>query len=276
MHREGRRRKVRCIRIPEDAPACRKCEERGTQCTAQIYISSGQSPKLSSRYRIYQLESQLAGLTERMRGVEAKLGCQTIQPLDYPVAESPARESSDDDSNASDLLAVDQPSHLHSLFHNDWLRVDSRQKTRNLQDCREIQSAPLLDNARRALQKLIPPKEELVEIMKSGSEWLTMVHVLFAQPFTAGSEQEILDSYDQMCNPAVDTISLASWLLVIAITAQQVSRVHESSSPGRRSYVTQLRLSRAISDTVEERILPHDRLIGTTHGLAMFVHFIRL
>lgn len=273
----GRRRKVRCIRTSADAPTCRRCEERGSACIAQTYSSDAHAtPRWSSRHRISQLESQVATLTRRMREIESSLGYQATHPPTTSIAQSPEGADSDDDSSVSDLLAADQPAHLRSLFQNDWLILDSRQRRGQERDRRERSSELLLDNARQALQQLMPSKDEVSEIMRSGSEWLTMLHALLAQPFTARSEQEMVESYEAMCKPDVDAIQLALWMLMLAVTAQQTPEGSSSSLSWRRQCERQLSLARSISDTVEKTLLAHERLIGTIQGLTMFLHFLRL
>lgn len=273
----GRRRKVRCIRTSEDAPTCRRCEERGSACIAQTYSSDAHArPSWSSRRRISQLESQVAALTRHVREIDSKLGHQAVQPPKTTIVQSPEGEDSDDDSSVSDLLAADQPSHLRSLFQNDWLSLDSRQKIGQERDRKERSAAVLLDNARQALRQLIPSKDDVSEIMKSGSKWLTMLHSLIPQPFTARSEQEIVESYEEMCNADVDAIHLALWMLTLAITAQQMPEAASDSPSWIKQCERQLNLSRAISDTVERTLLTHERLIGTVQGVTMFFHFLRL
>ena len=154
--------------------------------------------------------------------------------------------------------------------------MDANRQNERLEDRRVKASANLLDTARQALQALIPSKDEVSEMASSASRWLGLLHTMLPHPFTVRSQQEIVDRYESMCSPHVDAISVASWLLIIAITAQQVPGEH--SNPGFQSRRSQgwSRFSSAVSDTVETTIISHDRLIGTVQGLAMATHFIRL
>lgn len=128
--------------------------------------------------------------------------------------------------------------------------MDGNQKNEQVPDRSAKASTHLLDIARQAMHKLVPSKTEISEITSSASEWLAMLHVLLPQPFVARSGREINDSYEEMCRPDVDTMSLASWLLCVAITAQQIPQQHDNSFGQPREIEGRLKLSKAISDTV--------------------------
>ncbi|RDL37276.1 Uncharacterized protein BP5553_04709 [Venustampulla echinocandica] len=277
---ECRRRKVRCIRKPENAQTCRRCEERGSECIAQTYSSQPlHSQRLSSRYRISKLESKVASLSKIIRDIEIKLGnlpTQASEPTPALPVSSPESYESDDNSRMSDVLATEPPSHMRSLFQNDWLSVNTDLQHEQLYDRKARASAHLLDTARRALQKLIPSKYEVSHIARSASRWLDLLHTLLPQPFALKSQQEILECYDEMCKPDTDAISLATWLITIAITAQQITQVHDSPSTqldGRQKYS---RFSRGVSEIVESTLISCDRLICTVEGLGMAMLFVRL
>ncbi|RFU24282.1 hypothetical protein B7463_g12060, partial [Scytalidium lignicola] len=277
---ECRRRKLRCIRSPDDAQRCRRCEERGSECIAQTYSSQPRrAPRLSSRHRISQLESKVNTVCQTVHDLELKLGYQSTQTSGLVVASpgsNPETDDSDDNSSVSDVLTTEPPSHLRSLFQNEWLSMDTSQHIAHLQDRKSKTSTHLLDVARQALQRLIPSKQEVSDIDASASRWLVILHTLLPQPFAAKSYQDILDSYEEMHRPDVDAISLASWLLTIAITNQQFSREQHSPSTQYKDYQVVSSFSRAISDIVESTILPHERLICTVKGIGMAMHFCRL
>ncbi|KAL4801204.1 major facilitator superfamily domain-containing protein [Aspergillus unguis] len=273
---ECRRRKVRCVRIPEDAPTCRQCTERNTACLAQTSNARPrQVQRLPSRYRIAQLESQVSRLTKAVNNIEVKLGGDPSIQLDQP-AHTPASDDSEAESTTSEILIAEEPSHLRSLFQNDWLSVDTRQRNEQLQERRVKASAHLAESVRPALQKLIPSREQTADMLVCTYDWLQMIHFILPQPAVPNSKTEILDKYDEMCRPDVDVIALSSWLLTLAITAEQVP--HGASTPDPLSGNPQRRLgfARAVSDTIERAVLSHERLTGTLPGLGMCIHFIRL
>ncbi|KAH8805157.1 putative Zn(II)2Cys6 transcription factor [Xylogone sp. PMI_703] len=278
---ECRRRKLRCIRTSESAQKCRRCEERGSECVAQTYSSQPRRrPGQSSRHRISQLESKVSTLFQAVHGLESKLGYESTQAPDL-VPASPGSnletDESDDNSSVSDTLATDPPSHLRALFQNDWLSMDTRRQDIYLQDRMAKASTHLLDVARQALQKLIPPRQLVSDIATSAARWLVLLHTLLPQPLAAQTYEDIVDSYEAMHSPDIDAIILASWLLTIALTDQQFfSQDRRSPSSGLNRHQSIQHFPRTVSDVVESTILPHDRLICTMKGLGMGMHFCRL
>lgn len=239
-----------------------------------------QTKKLSSRHRISQLESKFTTLSKVVHNLELQLGHQPTDISEQLAEQVPATDESDDDDDdddgsVSDVLAADQPSHLRSLFHNDWLSVDTDSQNELLQGRKAKASAHILDIARHALQKLIPSKEEVLDVARSAFRWLSLHHSLLPQPFMVKSQQEIIESYDDMHKSDVQTISLASWLLTVVITAQQVPQEPGSTGIQLRRYQRCLAFSRAVSDTVERTILAHDRVISTLEGLGVAMLSVR-
>ena len=211
--------------------------------------------------------------------MQLKLGYQPTETPETIEHFSPEPEDSGDDSSVVDVPNAQQPWHLRSLFQNDWLSVDTHLQNEYLQDRNAKASAHLLHIAKPALQKLIPSKDEFLSFAtssSSSSEWLILLHHLLPQPFTIKSQQEFLESYDALNKPDVSTLDLATWLLTVAITAQQDPCASDSPEDQVTRYTRCLGFSRAVSDTVESTIITHDRLIGTVQGLGMSVHFVRL
>lgn len=222
------------------------------------------------------MESQVASLSKVIHNLERRLGYQPSRVPEPSVGQTPGPDDSDDGSSISDVLAADQPAHLHSLFQNDWLSVDVRRQEEHLQDRKTRSSTNLLDVARQALQRLIPPKDQVLNITQSSSKSLELLHALLPHPFEVRSQQEMLENYEDMHKPDVHAISLASWLLTIAITVQQTPYPNDGESEELRNFQRWSGFSKAVSDTVESTILSHDRLVGTTQGLGMAIHFFRL
>jgi hypothetical protein len=207
-----------------------------------------------------------------------KLGHQSTETVDSNGDNelTQGTDDSDDESSVLDVPPAEQTAHLRSLFQNEWLSVDTRRQTEQLKDSRGRASAPLQDVAKRALQKLIPSKDEFLKIARSSSKWLVLLHYLLPQPFTVISQQELIESYDSIHQPGVTAISLATWLLTLAITAQQEPQEHSGLGTQLTRYQSSSGFSHAVSDTVERTILSHDRLIRTVEGLGMSMHFVRL
>ncbi|KAL2832211.1 major facilitator superfamily domain-containing protein [Aspergillus pseudoustus] len=269
---ECRRRKVRCVRIPEDAPTCRQCVERNTSCLAQTSSSRPrQTQRLPSRYRIAQLESQVSRLTRIVSGIEVQLGGNPSLQLEQAADQPSGSDDSDAESTNSEGLVAEEPSHLRSLFQNDFITLDHE----DIQERRMKASASLRERVRPALQKLIPSREETAEMLVVTYDWLQMIASMLPQPASPESQKGLLEQYDEMCQPDVDVVALASWLLAVAITAQQVPQENNTPSPSLSSH-RRISFSRAVADTIENLVLSHDRLVGTIPGLGLGIHWVRL
>lgn len=246
---------------------------------SKIQFQPRRDHKLPSRQRISQLELQVASLSKAVHGIEFKLGHQPSEILKPRADQTPeselASDDSDDDLSVSDALAT-EPSHLRSLFQNDWLSVDVHPHDEQLQGRKAKATGHILAVAKQALQKLIPSKEYVLDIPNSAFTWLIFLDTLFPHKLAAKSQQNILESYDDMRKPDVDAVSLALWLLAIAITAQQVPHEHGCPSTQLKKYERWIEFSHEVSDTVEWSILSHDRLVGTMQGLAVALHYFRL
>ncbi|KAF5683784.1 Zn(II)2Cys6 transcription factor (Eurofung) [Fusarium circinatum] len=274
---ECRRRKIRCVRIPEDSPTCRQCVERNTSCLAQVSKSrTRQAQRLSSRYRITQLESQVSQLTKTINDIQVKLGGESILHLEQEIDQSPVSDGSDDESTNSEGLIAEESSDFRSLFHNDILSSDTGQQHEQISERRTKAMVSLCERVRPALQRLIPSKDETAEMLVVTFDWLQMLASLLPQPAAADSHHALLARYDDMCRPDVDVVELASWLLTVAITAQQIPQESRDLKPQSLGSRKRLHFSRAVSDTIETLVLSNDRLVGNIPGLGLGLHFVRL
>lgn len=271
----GRRRKVRCVRIPDDAQECRQCQERGVACLAQV-ARQRQTQRLPSRMRITQLEAQVSDLTKAFNRVESEIHRPRVvgEPT---VGRNLETGDSEGGSSVGDFIDAEEPSHLRSLFQNHWLSVDmDSHDTRQQQERSAKASAHLLEAARPLLQNLIPSKEDARDITMHAYDWLVLLELIFPQPFAAKSQRDIMNNYEEIREPNVDIIRLTTWLLEVAITALQTSQGPDLPESNSRMMQRKLAFSRSVSETVETTILAHDRLVGTLEGLGMALHFARL
>lgn len=184
--------------------------------------------------------------------------------------------SSDGHSSVSELSIAEQPSHLRLLFQNNWLSLDHLSQGGVIKSHETTKAACLLSTARNSLQGLIPSKDEIFRLTHSCSEWLIMLHSFFQLPFGAKCGMELIASYQEMHSPNVDTMRLASWLLDVALIAEQLPPKYESMEARLDQRERQKWLSNAISEAVDNTILVHDILTGSIHGLSVFIQFIRL
>ncbi|KAB8262459.1 hypothetical protein BDV32DRAFT_120162 [Aspergillus pseudonomiae] len=275
---ECRRRKVRCIRIPREADTCQQCEDRGVACTAQVSkrTQSSQPSRIPSRLRIAQLESQVAQLTGVVNNIECKLGYKPSQIASSKDDRFSGSDDEEGESSGSDIPMAERPSHLQSLFQNHWLSADPCQHEQQAEQRMDKIFAQLSIDVRPKLQNMIPPKDEVADIARSPYDWLTLLHTLFPQPLMLKSPQELLKSYESMCSPNIDVIMLASWLLTLALTAQQIHPGQEDSDVYLQKCQRRFEFCQSIIHIVDDTLLCHDRLVGTIQGLGMALHFIRL
>lgn len=217
-------------------------------------------------------------MRQAVHGIESQLGHQPSEIISPAAVETPESElysdGSDDDS-ISDALAS-EPSHLRSLFQNDWLSADVHPQDEHAQERKAKATGHILVVAKQALQKLIPSRSSVSEIPESAFKWLIFLDTLFPDKLAARSRSEILESYDDMQRPDVDAVNLALWLLAVAITAQQVPDEDRSPSTQGKEYRRWVEFSHELSETVERFILSHDRLVGTVEGLGIALHYFRL
>lgn len=273
----GRRRKVRCIQSFQNAQTCRRCEERGWDCIAQMHTSgSTGSHRLSSKQKIAHLESKVLTLTESIRQMQQDIKTKIVENEELSVGQSPEGDWSDGDSSASEQPLAEQPFHLRLLFENDWLCTDGASKNQAIQGHGTTQTSRLLSIARDSLQILIPPKDDISNHIGAASEWLNMLQMLFPLPSGAKCGTEVVSCYEEMQSPNVDTMRLASWLLTVALILQQTPSGHKNTKARLHERERQESLSKTISRTVENRILAHDTLTCSILGVSVLLLFIRL
>lgn len=214
-------------------------------------------------------------MTETVDQMQQKLNCEAKQNEELNVDPNFGGDSSDSDTCVSEQSIAEQPFHLRLLFQNDWLSAEKSSESQAIQGHQTTHSAYLLYLAKRSLQKLIPSKDKISDHADSASVWLTMLHSFFPLPFSANCGNQVIACYEEMHSPSVDTLRLASWLLTVALIAEQLPPKHGSMEARVNERERQL-LSKAISETVETKILAHDRLAGSVQGLSLSMQCIRL
>lgn len=170
---------------------------------------------------------------------------------------SPAVDSFDGDVGMLDNVEeVDRLSHLRSLFQNELLSVESHGY--NKQNVMQFGSSSmqLIDTARPALHPLILPREEIGEIPRMGPGRLTIQGEMLPPTFGLECEPELFEKYDDTWKPDVDPIYLASWLLTLAITAQQPCVCQSTSVSQREMRQWQLKLSCRLSRSRQDNFNP--------------------
>jgi hypothetical protein len=231
---------------------------------------------LSSKNRIAQLETRVLNLTETIRQMQQKLNFQTTQDEEVVVDQTFTGYTSDENRSVSEQSIAEQPFHLRLLFQNDWLSEDSSSTSQATEGYEATNTSHLSSIARKSLQKLIPSKDDISVYTSSASEWLTLLHSFFPLPSDVKFGEDMIACYEEMHCPDVDTIRLASWLLTVALMVEQLPPKNQTMESWLDKRERQKSLTKAVSATVENKILIHDALTSSVHGLSVFMLCIRL
>ncbi|KAH7140224.1 hypothetical protein B0J13DRAFT_62527 [Dactylonectria estremocensis] len=282
---ECRRRKVACSWTSEHNSTCRRCEERGSVCIAQVYSSPSTTTRRSSsnRDRVARLEQQLARLTSAVHGIESDLHPGTRKTSSPAVVREPALSGSDPDSDGEshvsdvpDIPDIEPPTYLNSLFNNSLLSSDSRD-VGSVEESRVLKAlARFSDIARAALQPLIPSKEDVAAIADHVTGWQEFVNIIIPVTSMTKTGPEILEEYDGMKRVTVDPIDLAAWLLSLAITVEQMPREVVSPSSASKWPANASSFSKAVAEAVERTIVSRDIFSGSFKGAETTLLLLRL
>lgn len=191
-------------------------------------------------------------------------------------ADADADDYEETSSRSSEVLIEDRPSHMNSLFQNEWISTDTQHNTQMKLERQQRTKKQMLDEARSALQPLIPEPEEAAALSNHISSWLAILQDLCPTTSLANSQAGIIASYDDMKKPDVDPFRLACWLLALAITSMQLRQDVQSPTSLMRSFQKRSSFAQAIQRTVDNYIMSHDSILGTVPGLETALMFLRL
>lgn len=275
---ECRRRKVACTWSDGPTIKCRRCEERGSTCTAQVFSSPSSSKRrVSTRDRIALLEQRITTLTTSVQTLGSQQSSHSTSPRASLAGIESGHSGSDwdtDEADGSDVPVIGPPAYLKSLFNNDFISSGH-----DVGDVHELRTSRVLDQIRRSarttLQALIPSKDDVQIFARHASGWMELIHSIFPLLLVTKSGSEVLSQYEDMKQPDVDPIRLASWLLLVAVTAEQMPG--GIASPEFTSkWPNGFRYADAVSDAVERTISAQERLSGTVAGIETSILLIRL
>lgn len=231
---------------------------------------------MTSRDRISRLEKQVSTLSKALRGAESReaesKALSTVDESEIAPEPGSGSEEYDSDSNDDpDVLVHEPPRHFNNIFDNDLITSDSQ--VAQVAHKQKI-LADLSVAVRTKLQHLVPAKREIELIAPYATEWLAMFHSLFPAPLMIKTGDEMIQQYDVVREPDVDPCYLASWLLTIAMTVQQVPR--EMFETQFRRIKSAAHFQKIISDAVEVTIMRQDAMVGTVEGIDTAMLFLRL
>ncbi|KAJ5365218.1 hypothetical protein N7517_008104 [Penicillium concentricum] len=206
--------------------------------------------------------------------MQEKLNVQATQNGDMSL-EQPFEDNGPGISVSEQSIA-EQPFHLRLLFQNDWLSIEGPSESRVRQGHGITSTAHPLAVARKSLQVLIPSKDEILKTSDSASEWLSMLQSFFPLPCGTTCGEEVVAGYEEMHSPNVDPIKLASWMVTVAMITEQLPQENVRMEIRLKNRQRHSSLSKAISTTVENKVLAYDTLTGSIEGLSLLMQFIRL
>jgi hypothetical protein len=273
---ECRKRKQRCSWTSDDANICRRCEERGTPCTPQTRsLPSTSQNRNTTGDRVTRLEQHVSGLNRHIQELEKRLGSETpIRSSQHPTSptKSPEPEESENGSLGQDNLIPTQPTYLLGLFNNAF--ISSAKST--TEDTQRSPIPHLSTVARNLLQSFIPDKEDVVTLSNRASGWLELLHDLFPITFIVKTGDELITQYDVVRDPTVDPISLALWLLSVALTIEHIPKTPLEPESSEKWSVDAARYPKAVMDAVETSVVACDQMVCTISGIELMMLLVRL
>jgi hypothetical protein len=267
---ECRKRKLRCSRSSETAESCRRCEERFLECVPQTLSSPSTSkPSRKTRDRISWLEGKVQHLTEAVRDLQRPtVGTDPDLILQYSASDSEAGET----DTCSDIALPMRPSYLNALFNNSILNSsDNDAMSRSSTVATQLSSATTA-----ALQSLVPVKEQVILLADASSGWLTLLHDVFPIMTDIKSGVEIVSRYDDVLRPTAKTLTVASWLLIVAITAQHSAGSQHQIIVRNRGPMNGPAYSRMVAESVERTAVTRDQSMTSVDGIATMALLVRL
>lgn len=233
----------------------------------------------SVEVEVHELKARLAHLESHTLIPEAAWGTLSSPARDRerlrPMPTATQRSAWDSglgppESEVSDMIAP--PMHLRALFDNG--HIATRQDTSPGKPPEfQIQQ----DGARKALQTLLPSENHLLYLLSSPCSWLRLLHELLPGSPTPLSGEDVWASYGEMRGPAINPMRLATWLITVAIMAQQPPTEGLASFPSSDLCLQRrLRFVAEVSEAVELQLFNHDKMMGSVEGVHMGIHLIRL
>lgn len=177
----GRRRKIRCIFLPNNPKVCSRCSSRGWRCVDQRLAGSDQG------------EDEKKSLRERVARLEALLESTTV----FNASSKEAADASDDysvgsdESNGDYLVDVDAPLmalfdreestpqsesevNFHSLSSQPSSTTPGTESQYSRDKLSGRQEIPSSRHRKRAIEKLLatlPPYDQLLQVLTEKRTW---------------------------------------------------------------------------------------------------------
>jgi len=211
---------------------------------------------------------------------------QSQEPSSHALAEqggsgdtldNETQVSSDTDDSELEAFNLLPSSHLRQLFDNGLLDAqDSRDASWQTCDYSGYQSASktYLTIARRQLQKILPPRDDVAAIAGFSFPWMNIYNALFPRVRFMATAEEMLTQYDELCTPNANPMSLANVLLSLALSIRQIPEADVNSLVTGIPNVS--RFVDEVTEVVDRTIASNDTLAATLEGIETSMLFTRL
>lgn len=226
---------------------------------------------MTARERIGRLEQNMSSLVELLSEKQA-VTSSSVHHLEESLATATA-EDLGSGLTAPETENATLPSHLRLLF-DDFLDDSSMAHSNSQQSSRSTRLlATAKQNARLRLQPLLPSREEVSRISHYASDWMDLYYALFPPSFAYHTREQLVNNYDRMHAREASPVTLAMYLLSVAITAQQVPTdvlPTYFESQGVHKYVD------AVCRTVQHTLIDNSALAASADALEAAMLCIRL
>jgi hypothetical protein len=229
----------------------------------------------TSRARIGHLERNVSSLWNAVQNLQSRLGYGSSEVAFRPPPQSHVEDdshiaSSDEESvsDQSDLSPPNPPTHLMQLFNNDLLG------SWGYGPADLSKHSPSLHKAHASLElrRLIPPREDMVVIAQHATSWLKIYNELF--PVIEDTGDGLLPKYEKIQDPNTDTVTIAAFVLTVALTVQQAP--DDTSGSAVKSISDAAAYIKEVSDTVDRLVVRNDVLAATLDGIEVALVSLRL
>jgi hypothetical protein len=273
---ECRQRKIKCIWPDGGRSVCSHCQQRNLSCVPQVSRPlDPNTVRLTSRHRINQLEETVSQLWNAVRELQAHTSIpgSSLPQSANPISIVGDEQDRDSDSEASESLPRNPPTHLKRLFDNEVL--DSRDYPSPVTTHSSNRAADQrINDAREAIQALIPSRSDVEAIATHASGWLGIYNELFPSTLFVGTQRHLLAQNEKMRGPQAPLMAVAAFVLSLAIAVLQGTE--DTAELQLQDVVDGHKFIQEVSTVVETVIVRDEVLAGTVEGIEISLMCLRL
>jgi len=209
------------------------------------------------------------------------LRCRPAAPADGAhISNGHANETdtqgdlTDHESDASELSPPNGPLHLKQLFDNGMVNTGEDAWTVTAGLNAGLADTGSLSGARKQLQRLLPPREEMSGVVVYSHVWTSIYNGMFSTLHPVKTGEELLAQYDDLLKQDADPTAIANALLSLTLTGEQVA--DEEMLRSAPSMHVSTRWKQRVITAVEKLIINNDRVACTLRGIETTLMFVRL